>query len=78
MANVYFAVFDRQEMPSAITNKGLKAGKEGKIIGAAEYSAKWVELEAESVADAQTTIKALYGGTTDVPVIVATAAWKES
>jgi hypothetical protein len=77
MANEYVAVWDRQALPAATAEVGLKAGKEGEVTGA-QVTARYVKLNAESVADAQTTVRALFGGSTDIPVIVAIAAWKES
>lgn len=77
MANTYYAVFDRQATPGNEALVGTKAAKEGEVKGPV-YSARWVKIAAESVADAQAAVKAIYGGTTDIPVIVTEAAWKES
>ena len=41
-------------------------------------SARVVELEASSIAEAQKAVGALYGSSATTPVVVADAAWKTS
>ena len=77
MANTYFAVFG-QETNVASEAVERKAGKEGKTLEPVKR-AKFIKLEAESVADAQNALYALYGGEiTTTPVVVTEAAWKTS
>lgn len=75
MASTFFAVFNA-ETNSSPEELGKKAGKEGKTLDYVK-SAKFVKLEAESVADAQAAVKTLFGSDS-TPVVVTEAQWKES
>lgn len=77
MANTYFVVFNESE-ETAPQELGRKAGKEGKTLASVKV-ARFVKMEAESVADAQAAVATLFpGNATTTPVVVTEAAWKTS
>jgi hypothetical protein len=87
---VYFAIFNRQRATShsPATNaaetekfekvKILPSQGTAPIARGGLESARVVRVEAESVAEAQMGVRHFYGGTTDTPVIVTEAQFKES
>lgn len=78
MANAYYAVFNRQDETRGTPNDKRKAGKEGEITGNVEI-ARVVKLAAESVADAQETVRLLFpSNSSGTPVIITEAQYKES
>jgi hypothetical protein len=77
MASTFFVVFNAQE-ESGSQELNRKAAKEGKTLEPVQV-ARFVKMEAESVADAQNAVRALYpGNAATTPVVVAEAAWKTS
>lgn len=77
MAATYYVVFNEQEEqgPAPLERK---AGKEGKTLGPVKV-ARFVEMEAENVKDAQEAVATLFpANATSTPVVVALASWKTS
>jgi hypothetical protein len=73
---VYFTVFNSQE--ESATQESERKFKSAKTLGPVNL-ARFIKIEAGSVAEAQEAVRNLYpGNATGMPVVVAEAAWKES
>lgn len=88
MATKYFAIFDRQKATNSGTLPESKPTEKSLVLPAQTTapvssgqleSAHILKIEAESVAEAQQAVTALFPGrVTNTPVIVTEAAFKES
>jgi hypothetical protein len=79
MAATYYVVINQEAYPSD-SRVGKITGK-GEILPPGLQSAKFVKIESEAgtVAQAQAIAREQYPGlTTNTPIVVAEAAWKES
>jgi hypothetical protein len=77
MAN-YFVVLPMGPRESSDAEIGRQATNTGKPLEPGITAAKFVKVEAASVADAQAVARICYGGAKTTPVVVTEAQWKES
>ena len=76
MAN-FFVVYDAQEQGGDAND--VRTYKSAKVLGEAPQIARFIKMEAGSVAEAQEAVRNLFpGNAAGLPVVVAEAAWKTS